>query len=388
MIVYYISPSVIPSRTANSIHVISMCEALTQLGYKTVLFFKSDNLTKADSNKFINQFYGVNSDGIELNEYSSKTARGVEFFIAILALSHFIIDTAKGRTPKIVIARNLYAALLFGIFLRKKVVYETHSPECGFRKKIQRLLLNSPKIYTVVISNALKKIICEFHCIHDRNIHVFHDAARAGAQKLNKLQRIEQRRELFEQKIELKTYKNFIGYFGHLYAGRGIEVIQGVAEKNPEQAFVIYGGNEGEIKKYRCDNHIKNIFFMGHISPNLAHNAMRLMDILLMPYQKNVSVGLKDVDTSKWMSPMKMFEYLSAGVPIISSDMPVLREILKDGDNAILVSPSDIEAWSNTLRKIINNPDLANGLGFNAYCQYKDKHTWKYRAKGMVDLLL
>jgi glycosyltransferase involved in cell wall biosynthesis len=374
----------IPSRSANSIHVINMCEALVQLGYKVVLFARSDDPNKIKSKDSINQFYGVKSDDIKLNRYCSKTARGAELFISIIAFFQFVVDGIKGLVPQAIIARNLYAGLLFGILLRRKVVYETHSPEYGFRKRVQRWLLNSSKIRTVVISNALKRVICEFHRVGGEKISVFHDAARAGALQLKDFQRKEERVKLLGEKVELNKYNKFVGYFGHLYAGRGIEVIEGVAEKNPEQAFIVYGGNEREIKEYRESIFVKNLFFMGHISPNLVRSAMGMMDVLLMPYQKSVSVGLKGVDTAKWMSPMKMFEYLSVGVPIISSDLPVLREVLEDGSNSILVKPDDIEAWSDALQKIINNPTLAKNLGLNAYNQYKNSHTWKHRAEGML----
>ena len=58
-----------------------------------------------------------------------------------------------------------------------------------------------------------------------------------------------------------------------------------------------------------------------------------------MPYQAKVSIGVKGHDTGRWMSPMKMFEYMAAGVPVISSDLAVLREILINEKNALLVSP-------------------------------------------------
>jgi len=361
-----------------------MCEALVQLSCKVVLFARTDDPTKIESAEFIDQFYGIKSDGIKLNRYFSKAARGAELFISMIAFFQFVVDGLKGLVPQAIIARNLYASLLFGVLLRREVIYETHSPEYGFRKRVQRWLLNSSKIHTVVISNALKRVICEFHSIRGEKISVFHDAARAGALQLNSLQRKEQRVKLFGEKIELKEYKNFVGYFGHLYAGRGIEVIEGVAEKNPQQAFIVYGGNEEEIKQYRENVSVNNLFFMGHISPNLVRSAMGMMDVLLMPYQEFVSVGLKGVDTAKWMSPMKMFEYLSVGVPIVSSDLPVLREVLEDGSNAVLVKPDDVEAWSSALQKIMNDPTLAKNLGVNAYNQYKNSHTWKHRAEGML----
>ena len=55
----------------------------------------------------------------------------------------------------------------------------------------------------------------------------------------------------------------FIGYFGHLYPGRGIEVIQGLAEKYPQHAFLVYGGNDKEIALFTNYNLFENFFFYG-----------------------------------------------------------------------------------------------------------------------------
>ena len=93
------------------------------------------------------------------------------------------------------------------------------------------------------------------------------------------------------------------------------------------------------------------------------------------------------MDTAKWLSPMKMFEYMSAGVPIVSSDLPVLREVLRDSENCLLVTPNSASSWSGALRRIIDDKSLSSNLGDNAYFQYKSRHTWAGRAEGMLRLL-
>jgi glycosyltransferase involved in cell wall biosynthesis len=107
-----------------------------------------------------------------------------------------------------------------------------------------------------------------------------------------------------------------------------------------------------------------------------------------MPYQKSVSVGLAGVDTAQWMSPMKMFEYMSVGVPIISSDLPVLKEVLVHNKNALLVKPNNVDEWSRALQQIDESPELEEKLGQTAYKQYAEKYTWKIRAKGILNLLI
>ena len=387
MIVYYISPSTIPSRTANSIHVVNMCEALVQLKYRVVLFARSNDSIDDKNRELIGRFYGISFDNIGLSFYISKSERAAEYFISIRSVVRFFFDVIRGRCPKIIIARNLYAAFMFGVLFRREVVYETHSLENGFRESIQKWLLNSSKISTIVISNALKRVICDFYSVKGKRIYVFHDAARLGALRLNSIQIKNKRKEMLDRVINSEKCTKIIGYFGHLYPGRGIEVIHDIAKRNPEFCFVVYGGNEKEIALYNNNNSINNLFFMGHISPDLVRSAMGMMDVLLMPYQESVSIGIVGIDTSQWMSPMKMFEYMSVGVPIIASDLPVLREVLKDGHNSILVKPDDEIEWSNALQKVVNDHELSAKLGDSAYSEYMSKYNWKHRAKSILAVL-
>jgi glycosyltransferase involved in cell wall biosynthesis len=84
---------------------------------------------------------------------------------------------------------------------------------------------------------------------------------------------------------------------------------------------------------------------------------------------------------------MKMFEYLSIGVPIVSSDLPVLREVLVDGKNCLLVKAGDIGEWSAALQRIIEDVPLAEKLESNAYYEYNNRYTWKHCAGSIIDLL-
>ena len=81
-----------------------------------------------------------------------------------------------------------------------------------------------------------------------------------------------------------------------------------------------------------------------------------------------------------------MFEYMSTGIPIISSDLPVLREVLEDNENCLLVKSDDIKDWSESLRRIIKDKFLADKLQNNAYNQYRRSHTWKKRAENILRL--
>jgi glycosyltransferase involved in cell wall biosynthesis len=109
------------------------------------------------------------------------------------------------------------------------------------------------------------------------------------------------------------------------------------------------------------------------------------MDVLLMPYQKSVSIGVARQDTARWMSPMKMFEYMASGVPLVSSDLPVLREVLEEGRNALLVAPSDPQAWVAAVDRLAVDAGFAAHLGATAHANYREHHTWAARARRLLE---
>jgi len=79
------------------------------------------------------------------------------------------------------------------------------------------------------------------------------------------------------------------------------------------------------------------------------------------------------------MSPMKLFEYMSWGRAIIFSDLPVIHEVLKHDQHALLVAPDDVEEWVSALIRLRDEPGLADRLGRNARNAFLAEHTWDER---------
>jgi|688.fasta_scaffold85829_4 glycosyltransferase involved in cell wall biosynthesis len=64
------------------------------------------------------------------------------------------------------------------------------------------------------------------------------------------------------------------------------------------------------------------------------------LDCILAPFQANVMVG-PGSDAAKWMTPLKIFQDMAFGNPIIASDLPVIREVLEHEVNALLCRPDN-----------------------------------------------
>lgn len=378
MRVHYISPSVLPSRAANAVHVVMQCDALARAGTEITLYAKRQDPDEAFLPNLLEKAYGVDASGWRMVTHYSPVSRADNLRIAANALSNIW----RGHTPDVVLSRNLYAAYVLAVLQRHPLIFETHQLEYGIRKVMQRAIMSCPWVTTVVISQSLEYHLTRHHGTPPSRPLVLHDAAPSGMRPVVP----GERRGRLEGIVSdaLGDWRAVCAYFGHLYAGRGIEIIEAMAKARPQILFLVFGGNETEVSQRRAANGLVNLRFAGHLPHTVARQAMVSADILLMPYQDSVSIGVKHHDTAAWMSPMKMFEYLAAGVPIISSDLPVLREVLKHGQNAMLVAAGDPTAWIAALDRLLSEPDLAMRLGRAGHADYLAHYTWDKRAKALL----
>jgi glycosyltransferase involved in cell wall biosynthesis len=375
---HYISPSLLPSRTANSIHVINQCYALSNKGFEVFLYAKRSVIGINELKKNITKIYGISSPKLKYITYFSKLNFFDNLCIAIMAVRHCFFSSQD-----YLLSRNLYAAFIFAVIFRRSILYETHQLEFGVRKFIQRFIIMSPQVKTIFISKILVKVLSEHHDLKIKNPLVLHDAAISGIMPVP----YTMKRNLLSRDLneDISSWKQVIGYFGHLFAGRGIEIIEKVANAMPDCLFLVYGGNDEHILFHRDKVRLKNLRFMGYITHRQSQHTMKLVDILLMPYQYKVSIGVDLHDTARWMSPMKMFEYMASGVPFISSNLPVLREVLTNEVNCLLVEPDNKDAWINGILRLMNEPKFAKKIAFQAHVDYQKYYTWSHRADCLIN---
>ena len=171
------------------------------------------------------------------------------------------------------------------------------------------------------------------------------------------------------------------GYTGHLYPGRGIELLLELARRNPEIRFLWAGGEAAAIARWRerlSNADVKNVRLLGFVTNTQLPLVQAACDVLMIPHERRVSSS-GGGDIARFTSPMKVFEYLSAGRAILASDLPVLREVMNEG-NAILIPPENIHAWSEALRSLLVNEEQRHTLGAQARIDAV-RYTWVERAR-------
>jgi glycosyltransferase involved in cell wall biosynthesis len=82
--------------------------------------------------------------------------------------------------------------------------------------------------------------------------------------------------------------------------------------------------------------------------------------------------------------PIKMFEYMSAGIPVIASDFPLWREILEDNECGICVNPLDPQDIANAINYLISHPEEAKRMGENGHRAVLEKFNWSIEEKKLI----
>ncbi|MBK3519937.1 glycosyltransferase family 4 protein [Carboxylicivirga marina] len=361
----YIANSYVPSKTANSIHVMKMCRSFALVGHDVTLitFDSSENEESNVENVFA--YYGV-EQCFSIKKIALRKLKGKMHLFAFEA-----IKFALAFKPDIVYTRCEIPAVYLS-FTKIPFVIEAHKPfinQKGVMGYLFRRIFKARNLKRfVAISNVLKQMFL-IHFKQDIDSLVLHDAAD-----------IPQLDDQLTIKWKGRTEALQLGYFGHLYPGRGVDVIIELAKSNQDADFHIVGGRQKDVDYWREQLvGLSNIYIHGFIEPSEVAQYRNRCDVLLAPYQREVWVENKGHESSKYMSPLKIFEYMSSKKCIICSDIPVLREVLNN-ENSLLVSPDKIEEWNAAIKKAFDE-DFRNRLAIRAFEDLKAKYTWNKRAE-------
>ncbi len=328
-----ISTSLIPSNTANSIQVMKVCEAMCLLGHEVHLWAPGNDQKPFEE---LRDLYGLGEE-FEISWLPSrKTFKRYDFIISsLLAVQHWQPDLIYTWLPQ--------AAWGGGAFLKKPVVLEMHDRTSGkFGLFWLKLFMGSNnKKELAVVSHALQQ------ALETQTGFSFPKNEVTIAPNGVDLRRY---KDLPDSSKARKTLnladKLTIGYTGHFYAGRGIDTLIQIALAYPDSQHIWVGGRQEDVKNLQetlTKKNIENVLLTGFIENSKLALYQAACDILLMPYESAIagSSGGNSVDIC---SPMKMFEYMAVGRAIISSDLPVIHEVL-DEKTAIFCPPEDSASW-------------------------------------------
>ena len=366
-----IAGSTIPSDTANSLQVMKACQALVQLEHQVTLLVPVSTTAKNTSID-LQQHYGLQTHFPI--EWLSSSSRRMFTWDAV----------RRARTLK---ADMLYTwfpqSAVFGLLSKLPVIFEIHIQPTGFLGPIwHRLFANlRGRKRLVSITRALVELL-------ERDVHMHLDwdemVIAPNGVDLERFASLPDPINARRQ-IGLREARTVM-CTGHLYAGRGADLFLALAKSLPQAHFVWVGGRPEDIelwKRRAQTENVSNIAFTGFLPNRDLPLYQAAADILLMPYSRSIMGSSGTADSANVASPMKMFEYMAAGRPIVSADLPVIREILNER-NAVFCKPDDVGEWRLAIESLLDNAARRMELGEQARRDVQG-YTWLARAERILN---
>jgi glycosyltransferase involved in cell wall biosynthesis len=171
-------------------------------------------------------------------------------------------------------------------------------------------------------------------------------------------------------------------FVGGFYPWHGVEhLLRAAAALGPAarrlRLQLIGGGPQSDdVRRLAVELGIAELVEMpGRVAHAEVERYLRTADIAVAPYPRL---------NPFYFSPLKVFEYMAAGLPIVASDQGQMSAVLEHGRTAMLYPPDDIGRLAEMIRQLAEQPALRRRIGANAHAALKTRYTWGHTAEGIL----
>ena len=376
----YIRAGWLPTRQANGIQTVRMCEAFAKIGWEVTLYYISSPVFKED----IFHYYSVKTPFtlqtlpraiLPIRKSFKWTGlRQLPNYIHAFLWAWLVVNIVRHQGAHLYFTREPMIAWWLG-HLKLPTVLEIHDCPTVYMDRLVLLKASFHDSIKLIISvtRHLQRDLLRLGIPETKTI-VLHD----GVDMEQDNHRVS--KEEARQALGLPIDKNLVVYTGQLYPEKGVDTLIKASSLLPDVLFIIVGGQTTDIERLRKlaqHNRANNIVFIGHVPPTVARLYQKAGDILVIPQSAQSSWS------AYYMSPLKLFEYMASGNPIVATKVPCLMEILEHGQNAWLVEPDDVCSLVEGIRLLLNDKGLGCQLSRKALVSI-EKFSWKGRAETIL----
>jgi glycosyltransferase involved in cell wall biosynthesis len=346
----YLTNVQIPAENAQNLQIQAMSKAFFD-------YFKDDFLLVSPWNKAnrgMNPTYQW--ERIKIINWLPRSLRQLSFIFK----SRKIV---KKFQPDIIYTRDIAVAWFFRK-LGFKTVYEIHKL---FITKIGNMIFKRicEEIKIIAISQTLKDFIVKEYKLNHNMILVAHDGV--DLKNFDILENQEQLRKKYFGGIKDKF---IVLYTGSQEKGKGVEIIIDVASKLKDLVFVVIGSQE--------DKQEGNLIFKKRMDQKEISGYLKTADLLVLPMNKELSYSV-------YSSPLKLFEYMASGTPVLASKIGAIREVLND-KNSFLFNPEEKDDFEEKILYVKKNR-LEAEIRTRQTLKDVKNYTWEKRARNILSFL-
>jgi len=365
MKIVYLARRPIPSVNAHSVQIVKMSEAFGKLGHDVLLLTHRGD----DDCRHVYGRYGVD-EAFSIESFPKRSKR----LLPKWRFGAYMLRHPRVRAADLFFGRDIFS-LTVAARLGKPVIFEAHCipPKGTLRwRLLERLFASKNFSHLVCVTTTLAETYrSNFRSLANKAIVVVPNGAAE-----------------FQAAPELGNWPGRpgatqIGFVGRPFAGKGIEVMVAAAGRLPECDFHIVGADQKDVGWIE-EGFPPNLHFHGYQPHSKLGAYHRRFDIAVAPYGERVMNSSRR-ESAAITSPLKLLEYMAASLPTIVSDLPGVRDIVRDGDeSALLVPPGDEEAFIRAIRQLASDGELRRRMGQAARAHYLERHTVEARAKAVL----
>lgn len=187
------------------------------------------------------------------------------------------------------------------------------------------------------------------------------------------------------KKFELSNEDFIIGYAGVIGLAQGLETVLECAKILSESSFTFVLAGDGpllsSLKNLTEELKIKNVIFMGHLTPSQMPEFLKCLDVALVPLKKN--------DLFLGAIPSKIFENLAMKIPVLMAVDGEAKELFVNRENAVFFAePENAEDWAEKIKFIKQHPEEVKIKTENGYKLVTEKFNRNKIAQNFYQYLI
>jgi len=379
----YLANARMPTEKAHGYQIAKMCACYAQRGVSVALIVPTRrNALKED----VFTYYGIAHnfrvqkltlpDCIRWSPYIGAWAYWLQTLVYALRVGVMRIDddtVVLTRQPEVVWLMRLRG---------KKTVYECHDWLPKGREKLYVRFLRKANGIITTNSHIKRRFVASG--FEERNILVAPNGIDLGVFALT-ISKEDARAQLdIDNALKKKLHQSVMLLYTGSYTTMGVDkgihtILEALKELHTQIRFVAVGGNEKDIARYRREakeaDVADQVYLFGRKNQHLLAIYQRAADVLLMPFPKKAHYAY-------YMSPLKTFEYMASGVPIIASDLPSMREIL-DETSCTFCAPDNAHNLAEKINFVLSQRESMQQKAIRAR-EIVATYTWEKRAERIL----
>lgn len=308
---------------------------------------------------------------IQVVSFGKRKSIFLAFKYALFIRKHRI-SCVYSREERLLFLIVLYSTLLLGQRLR--IVYEAHLVPS--RKSLACRYVYRHASVVVALTSFIRRRL-ESMDVPTENIVVAPDGVDLS------LFDIPVSKQEARAQVALPKEKRIVlyaGSFDRYVAWKGVDIFLGAVEHLPPDALIVLvGGREDELERMKKEYAGKQVMFVGRKAHTSIPLYVKAADVLVLPNKSG------DVASEEYTSPMKLFEYMASGTPIVSSDLPSVREVLSE-KSCVFVSPGSSRALADGIAKLAADQALGERIAAVAREDVR-QYTWEKRAHRVMEYI-